>query len=144
MDLRSFKLYRVFGPVFWPPVWRGCVIRHIQFNFWRYISSRETWNWRILALSLAWLWSEGNAGNERSWSDLTPATLRKLGFKLIRENESIGCVSGQDFLKVASTSPGKSLTFHIVPLANISHKTAETSTASLSFDEVLNIVPLFK
>ena len=89
-------------------VWRGCVVRDVQSGnaLSCDVSSRQTWSRRLLGLALAWVWSKGSVGNERSWSDLTPAGLRKLGFKqgfkYIRENQRIivkGCVSGQDFFE---------------------------------------------
>ena len=48
-----------------------------------------------------------------------------------------------NFLMFASPNPGKRLTFHMSPFENMSH-TTEMSTASFSFDKVLNVVPLFE
>ena len=51
---------------------------------------------------------------------------RKFGFKEIKDNQRTvaeGFVSGQDFLMVAPTGPGKSPIFHIAPFKNITlHK----------------------
>ena len=49
-----------------------------------------------------------------------------------------------NFLMVVSPNPGKKTDILHLAFENILHTTAETSTASFSLNEVLNIVPLFK
>ena len=115
--------------VFWPAVWRGCAVREV--------SNQETLHLVTLVLGklnpgecLAW----HSLGFEvkrvpwrkhRTWKytkRLTPAGLRKLGFKEIRENQRMvvdGYVRGWDTLMTASKGSGKSLTFHIASFENI-------------------------